>query len=195
GARGIPRGGGERRCPRPATRGRGGGRAPIVAPQGPDRDPRAGRPAGPVNLVRRRVDRRPARGAGKQRRGLAHAAAPQGPDPDLTPDKVGPVDLAGRGVDRDADRVVLGGWDGSVAAEQGRGAPCAVQVPDPNLVGVLVRPVDLVVRGIDRYPARVTSARVCEQGRGGPRAVEVADPNLLGAEVGPVDLVVRGINR
>ena len=91
----------------------------------------------------------------------AHGAAPQGPDPDRAGVEVGPVDLAGRGVDRDADRVVL-------AAEQGRGAARAVQVPGPNLVGELVRPVDLVVRGVDRYAARGASARVCEQGRGVP---------------------------
>ena len=128
----------------------------------PDPDPQPGRPAGPVDLVRCGVDRWPCRRRAVEQ-GLcgADGAAPQWPHPDRAGVEVGPVDLARRGVGRDADRVVL-------AAKQGLGGARAVQVPGPNLVGELVRPVDLVVRGVDRYSARSASARVCEQGRGIP---------------------------
>ena len=115
-----------------------------------------------------------------------------GPLPAAT--EVGPVDLAGRGVDRDPDRVALDGRDGSAAAEQGRGGARAVQVPDPDLVGELVGPVDLAGRRVDCHPARGASARVCEQGRRA-RAVQVPDPDLVAAVVGPEDLVVRGVDR
>ena len=115
-------------------------------------------------------------------------AAPQGPDPHRAGVEVGPVDLAGRRVDRDADRVVLG-------AKQGLGGARAVQVPQPNLVGELVRPIDLVVRGVDRYAARSVSAWVRKQGRGRAGAVQVADPDLVGAEVGPVDLASGWMDR
>ena len=70
---------GEERCALAAEQGRDRPRAVEV----PDPDPRAGRPAGPVNLVRRWVDRRPARArAVEQRLWGADGAAPQGPDPD-----------------------------------------------------------------------------------------------------------------
>ena len=176
---------GEERCAFAAEQGRD--RAGAVAV--PDPDPQAGRPAGPVDLVRCWVDRWPARRRAVEQ-GLcgAHGAAPQGPDPDRAGVEVGPVDLARRGVGRDPDRVVL-------PAKQALGEARAVQIAGPNFVGELVRPVDLVVRGVDRDSARGAPGRVCEQGQGRPRAVQVADPDLIGAEVGPVDLASRGINR
>ena len=139
-----------------------------VAGQGPDPDPRAGCPAGPVDLVRCWVDRWPARAEtfGSVNR-VSALRAGQGPRTGSRPNaEVGPVDLVVRGVDRDADRVasnrLLEQGLGFVASDAGQ---VAGQGPDPDLVGVLVRPVDLVVRGVDRYSARiVASVRVCEQG-------------------------------